>query len=90
MAAQLALKFDGSTFEMKRDGARLNAQLKRVRDLMLDGIWRTLEEISIATGYPEASISARLRDLRKEKFGGYQVNRRNMGKGTWVYQVRKS
>lgn len=34
-----------------------------------------------------ASISARLRDLRKPKFGGYVVERRRRTVGTWEYRV---
>lgn len=79
--------FGGITFEKKRDGQRLNAQLLRVRNLMIDSTWRTLEEISIATGFPEASISARLRDLRKEKFGGYTVERKFYKDGQFIYRV---
>lgn len=81
-------KFDGETFEEKRDSLRLNAQLRRVRDLMLDGEWRTLAEIGGRLGIPEASASARLRDLRKERFGNYDVERRNLGGGSWVYRVK--
>ena len=51
----------------------LTGQAKRVADAMEDGEWRTLEEIEARTGDGEASISARLRCLRKV---GYQVERR--------------
>lgn len=85
-----SVRFDGKTFDPELDGQRINAQLRRVRDLMADGVWRTLSEISEATGDPEASASARLRDLRKERFGSYIVNRRRRGemsKGVWEYQI---
>lgn len=71
--------FHGETFEPQLDTARLNAQLRRVRDLVIDGQWRTLREIAAATGDPEASVSARLRDLRKLKFGGWTVKSRRRG-----------
>ena len=66
-------------------------QLSAVLDLMRDGRWRTLYEIQKATGEgSEAAISARLRDLRKARFGGYQVNRRRRGDGgTFEYQVAR-
>jgi hypothetical protein len=73
--------FDGRTFIHELDGGRLGKQLQVVRALMLDGQWRTLGEISEATGYGEASVSARLRDCRKERFGGHQVQRRRRGDG---------
>lgn len=71
------------------DQARLGRQMATVSDLMRDGRWRTLAEIASLTGAPEASVSARLRDLRKPKFGGYVVERRrvSVGRGTWLYRV---
>jgi hypothetical protein len=55
---------------------------------MLTANWRTLAEIETATGFPQASISARLRDLRKPKFGPYIVERQRRRPGTWEYRVR--
>jgi hypothetical protein len=71
--------FSGATYEAVHDRDRLAAQLERVRRLMQDGEWRTLFEIEAATGDPVQSISARLRDLRKERFGSHTVNRRRRG-----------
>lgn len=79
--------FDGATFNEETDGGRLKAQLARVKNLMLDGQWRTLGEIEMLTGYPQASISARLRDLRKDRFGSYRVDRRRIGAGLYQYRV---
>ena len=47
-----------------------------VANLMLDGEWRSLEDISLATGHPQASVSARLRDFRKADFGSHFVRKR--------------
>jgi hypothetical protein len=83
-------EFDGDTFSQDRDGHRLSGQLEAVRTLMLDGSWRTLTEIAEHCHLSEASlpgISARLRDLRKPKFGAYTVNRRHLLGGIWKYQV---
>ena len=79
--------FDGQTIDPALDGDRLENQLDRVRDLMKDGAWRTLAEIDRILyghlagqeGLRIASISARLRDLRKEKFGSNQILRRRVG-----------
>lgn len=82
--------FDGKTYEHEKDHGRLAAQLKRVRELMADEHWRTLAEISAAVGDPEASVSARLRDLRKGKWGAYTVERRRRGvdvRGLFEYRV---
>jgi hypothetical protein len=81
-------EFGGSTYEPKRDGVRLSRQLSRVRGLMLDGKWRTLREIADATGSPEASCSARLRDLRRNEFGGHQVDREPVPYQPGLYQYR--
>lgn len=68
--------FDGATYRPSIDYTRLRTQFLRVRGLMLDGAWRTLEEIARGTGDPIASISAQLRHLRKPRFGSYTVERR--------------
>ena len=74
----MAQKFDGETYDAEADLDRLSGQLLKVFSLMRDGQWRTLEEISIQIGKPgsHASVSARLRDLRKPKFGCHEVERR--------------
>lgn len=85
-------QFDGSTFDSLLDGERLTKQLGTVRTLMMDQVWRTLPEISRLTRFPEASISARLRDLRKEKFGSYRVERRRKegARVIWEYRVLRA
>ena len=69
------------------DPLHFRAQLERVFSLMSDGKPRTLAEISLATGDPQASVSARLRDLRKEKFGGYVVTRTYIADGIFTYAL---
>lgn len=73
--------FDGNTFDVELDGARLGKQLHRVYSVVKQGRWLTLNEIATITGDPESSISARLRDLRKSKFGANEINRRRRGGG---------
>ena len=51
-------------------------QFRDVQTLMSDARWRTVAEISDATGHPECSVGARVRDLRKPQFGGHSVHRR--------------
>lgn len=89
MNEQVCIDFDGATYDRERDGDRLGAQMKAVRDLMLsDGGRRSLTQIAEWIGYPEASVSARLRDLRKTKFGAYNVERRYVANGLWEYRVK--
>ncbi len=83
-------QFDGATYEPQHDHVRLHSQHLRVWTLMRDSQWRTLNEISVATGDPVASVSARLRDFRKPQFGGFVVERRSRGprsRGLFEYRL---
>lgn len=86
------MQFTGSDYSPKDDAKRLLKQHEVIRDLMLDGEWRTLTEIKDLTGYPESSISAQLRHLRKERFGGYIVDKQRRGdrsSGLFEYSVQE-
>ena len=82
-----AFRFDGADYVPTRDDKRLTGQLLRVWDAVRDGRWKTLRQISEATGDPEASISAQLRHLRKERFGAHVVERRHVGNGLYEYRL---
>lgn len=84
---QLLQQFDGVTYGPTLDRDRLTSQLDRVKALMIDGKWRSLANISQEVRGSEAGVSARLRDLRKPRFGGYTVNRRRVEGGLWMYQL---
>ena len=82
--------FDGETYDPPIDSSRLTSQLARVTALMSDGMWRTLHEISVSVFSSEAGVSARLRDLRKSKFGGHTVDKRRRGlvdRGLFEYRL---
>ncbi len=83
------VRFDGETYDGELDADRLGAQCRKVFGVMRDGQWRTLQRISEQSGAPEASVSARLRDFRKPRFGGYEVERRRVsdGSGLWEYRL---
>ncbi len=81
--------FDGETYDPDRDHVRLSGQMLKVRNLMSDGEWRTLRHIANEVGAPEASVSARLRDLRKPRFGGYTVERVRAPRGLHFYRLVK-
>jgi len=71
---------DGATYEPEHDRVRLTGLLDAVFQFMFDGEWRTLAEIRAAINRgTETSISARLRDLRKKKFGAWTVDRKRIG-----------
>ena len=84
----------GPAYEAAYDGARLRTQTEIIRDVMLSAAecatWLTLREIELLTYFPQASISAQLRHLRKRSFGGWAVEKRRRGPaatGLWEYRV---
>jgi len=87
---QSEFRFNGADYIPSRDDARLSGQILRVWECMEDGNWRTLREIANITGDPEASISAQLRHLRKERFGGHEVEREYVSNGLYKYRLLKS
>lgn len=86
--AQPKPRFDGATIE-PQDVPRLATALGRVLKLMSDGVWRTLATIASECETSEAGASARLRDLRKERFGRHTVERRRVNGGLWEYRIAK-
>ena len=78
----------GPAYSESLDGNRIRKQQDAIYTYMRDGRWHTLEEIS-SLGYPESSVSAQLRHLRKPKFGGHTIlkRRRFSGHGLWEYQL---
>ena len=78
---------DGATYDHERDGRRLACQQNRVLARLRDGEWWTLKRLAQATGDPEASISARVRDLRKPRFGSHVIERRYVERGLWQYRL---
>jgi hypothetical protein len=81
--------FGGDTFNEDLDGDRLRKQLAAVWHVMSDGQWRTLEQLAKEADAPEPSVSARLRDFRKERFGSYRVERQRIpnGNGLHIYRI---
>lgn len=65
----------------------MRSQLQRVEQALSDGQPRTLDEIAALTGDPPASVSARLRELRRL---GRDVTRSYQGHRVWAYALRES
>ena len=86
----------GPAFESHLDASRLATQMDRIRAFMLTAGWQTVSEIREGlerlypgTRFPENSIQAQLRHLRKPAFGGYQVVKRRRGSGsTGLFEYR--
>jgi len=80
--------FDGAEYDSSLDKVRLSGQLEKIYELMRDGRWRTVATVAHVTGYPENSIQAQLRNLRKDRFGGYLVEKRRVTpNGLYEYRV---
>jgi hypothetical protein len=79
--------FGGDTYDPDRDGSRLQRQLAAITAAMRDGAWHTLAELHQTCGAPEASVSARIRDLRKAKFGSHQIESAYVERGLWRYRM---
>jgi len=88
--ATCAPDFNGPDYDRDADHPRLARQHERIRDLMRDGQWRTLNEIAVATSDPPASISAQLRHLRKARFGSWIIEKRprsERSRGLYEYRM---
>jgi predicted transcriptional regulator len=69
------------------DELRFKQQVVRVAAYMADSQWRSLRAIAAALNLPVQSVSARLRDLRKERYGTHEVERRPLMKGVYEYRL---
>jgi hypothetical protein len=75
----------------RQDAERLSTQQERVEAIMADGYWHTLPQLQKelrqrwGTLHGEASISARLRDMRKR---GWTVLRELTHVGSHLFQYR--
>lgn len=84
---EMNFQFQGESFDPARDGRRLSKQLDAVRTFMLDGKWHTLSEISEVAASPQASVSARLRDLRTPRGGSFIIQREYIANGLHQYRL---
>ena len=89
------VRFDGATYDEALDKPRLAGQLGAVYDVMSSGRWYTLGELALevtnllGSHASEASVSARIRDLRKERFGSHTMERKRDEQkvGLWLYRM---
>jgi hypothetical protein len=66
---------------------RLGTQMAAVYKIMRDGQWHTPPEIMARVVGGTAAITARIRDLRKEKFGGFTIERDYIERGLYRYRM---
>ena len=60
--------------------------IDRVRKLMLDHQFHTLDFIATMTGGKLDSVSSLMRQLRDKKHGGFVIEKKYVG-DTWVYRI---
>lgn len=84
---QVTMKFDGSDINQPRDSERLTGQMERIMNCLNLGCWWTLNQLTEQTGDPPASISAQLRNLRKERFGSHVIEKRYVDNGLYEYRL---
>lgn len=87
MNAAFLTPFNGSDYSHDRDAPRLTEQIQRVFTVLSDRNWHALSHIAMLTGDPEASISAQIRHLRKARFGGWEIEKKHMGNGLYLYRL---
>jgi len=84
--------FDGPEYDAIKDEVRLTGQLLDVWKVAVNrqhnGGWFTVDYIVQRTGFPANSVQAQLRNLRKPRFGSYDVQRRRVTEsGLYEYRV---
>ena len=81
-------RFDGWHFDAKKDQERLTKQMRGIYKVLKEAkVWLTVSEIEEETGYAQPSISAQLRNMRKEKFGSLDVRGRYR-EGTRIFEYK--
>jgi hypothetical protein len=74
--------WDQPTLETR---ANMREEIKRV---MANGNWYSLDEIKAAINHYGDGVSARIRDLRKPRYGGHQVDIRRRSSRPLIYEYR--
>jgi hypothetical protein len=96
------MRREGSGAESREPATK--SQREVLRDVMLlaafHDVWMSLDELANKTRYPQASISAQLRYLRKPQYGGFGVEKRrrtweetrkaSLREMVWEYQMRQA
>lgn len=86
-----SMPLSGAGFDETRDRVRLIRQIDCIVAVVIAGDWWTIQKLVAVlrrrysdVGFPENSVQAQLRNLRKE---GYDVERRHIANGLFEYRV---
>lgn len=66
---------------------RFDSQIAVLLHALTGTGWQTLAQLRALTGICETSISAQLRNLRKEQHGGHVIEKRRLNGGEWEYSL---
>ena len=87
MQKEITPEFDGDDYVSSRDKPRLTLQIHQVRMYMENNDWLSVKQISNYLNFPEPSVSAQIRNLRKKRFGNRVVERRYQGNGLYEFKL---
>lgn len=88
MLSQNDFDFDGVTYDPRVDYTRLAPEMIEIYEVMKDGGWYFPEEICVLTGIERDSLTARIRDFRIERNGGFNVESERVKGRLWRYRIR--
>jgi hypothetical protein len=74
------IKFDSGINLTIGEHINLGKQILVVLDYLSDGCWHSIGEISNNTGIQPTSADAQVRNLRKEKHGGFNIEYKRIDK----------
>jgi len=81
---QYNMLFDGETYS-PIDESRLKNNLQWVFFAMQHCEWHSLADLRLVGG---SAADSRVRDLRKPRFGGFEIETKNCGNGEWHYRIK--
>lgn len=86
------VRFDSGVRLEQADHVRLGAQIARVKAVLETGRWYTVPDLQDAIWErfrvrdPEPSLSAQIRNLKKPKHGGHEIERKREG-NQWFFRL---
>ncbi len=79
--------FDGVTIDPELDDGRLTTKVGKTYQAMRGGGGWKLSELAERIESTEAGASARIRDLRKPRWGGHVIEATRLPSNLWLYRM---